>query len=130
MYTHGTFVWNELSTPDVEKAKQFYSSTLGWVFEQFPMPVGEYWVAKVDDKYVGGVTTLEVGPIQGAKEPYWFPYIEVSDIDTRIAEAAKRGATVLRPAVDVPNVGRIAVLRDTAGASVGWMTSVKAAVPA
>jgi predicted enzyme related to lactoylglutathione lyase len=130
MYTHGTFAWNELATPNVEAAKQFYSNALGWVFEQFPIPHGEYWVAKVDDKYVAGVTTLELGPIEGAKEAYWFPYIEVTDIDRRIADATKRGGSVLRPAVDMPNVGRVAILRDAAGASVGWMTSVKAAVPA
>jgi uncharacterized protein len=130
MYTHGTFVWNELSTPDIQNARNFYSATLGWEFEQFPMPEGEYWVAKVADKYVAGVTTMEVGPLSGATEPYWFPYLEVHDIDARIADATKRGASVLRPAADVPNVGRVAILRDPAGATVGWMTSVKAAVPA
>jgi len=130
MYTHGTFVWNELATSDVEKAKAFYSKSLGWVFEPFPIPEGEYWVAKVGDKYVAGVTTLDLGPLDGATAPYWFPYIEVDDIDARIADATTRGAAVLRPAVDVPNVGRVAVLRDASGASVGWMTSVKAAVPA
>lgn len=32
---HGTFAWNELSTDDVEKAKAFYASALGWTFEKF-----------------------------------------------------------------------------------------------
>ena len=29
MPQHGTFVWNELHTRDVERAKRFYGETLG-----------------------------------------------------------------------------------------------------
>jgi hypothetical protein len=130
MNTHGNFTWNELSTDDIQKAKDFYSKTIGWVIEEFPMPKGQYWVAKQGDKYVAGITPLAQGPLENAKSAYWFPYLEVDDIDKRIAAATKRGATVLRPAFDVPNVGRIAILRDAGGATVGWMTSVPAPVPA
>lgn len=130
MHTHGTFSWNELSTNDIQKAKDFYSKTVGWTIEEFPMPQGQYFVAKQGDKYVAGITTLEQGPLDGAKSAYWFPYLEVDNIDSRIATATKRGATVLRPAFDVPNVGRIAILRDAAGATIGWMTSAPAPVPA
>lgn len=130
MHTHGKFGWNELSTDDIEKAKDFYSKTIGWTIEEFPMAGAPYWVAKMGDQYVAGITSLASGPLEGANTPYWFPYLEVQDIDTVVAAAAKRGATVLRPAFDVPNVGRIAILRDAGGATVGWMTSVPAAVPA
>ena len=130
MYTHGTFVWNELATTDIHKAKEFYTNALGWEVEQFPVPEGEYLVVKVGDKYIAGVTPIQRGPVAGATEPYWFPYIEVEDIDARIANAVASGASVVRPAFDMPNVGRIAILRDPTGAAMGWMTSVKAAVPA
>ncbi len=130
MHTHGTFTWNELMTDNIEKAKDFYSKTIGWTIEEFPMPEGQYFVAKQGDKYVAGITSVDQGPLDGAKAPYWFPYLEVDNIDTRIETATTRGATVLRPAVDVPNVGRIAILRDAAGATIGWMTSAPAPVPA
>jgi predicted enzyme related to lactoylglutathione lyase len=131
MHTHGTFSWNELSTNDLEKAKSFYSKTIGWTIEEFPMAGGApYLVAKMGDQYVGGITSLAHGPLEGAKAPYWFAYLQVDDVDARVAAATKHGATVLRPAFDVPNVGRIAVLRDAGGATVGWMTSVPAPVPA
>ena len=38
MTAHGTFHWNELMTHDVAKAKTFYAQTLGWTFEDVPMP--------------------------------------------------------------------------------------------
>lgn len=37
---HGTFVWNELASMDVEKAKAFYAKTLGWTFVKFELPSG------------------------------------------------------------------------------------------
>ncbi|MGQ0643492.1 MAG: VOC family protein [Gemmatimonadaceae bacterium] len=130
MYEHGKFSWNELATTDVEAAKRFYGAALDWKFEQFPMPEGEYWVAKVGEQYVAGITSLKDGSLDNATAPYWFPWVEVRDLDARLASASKQGAAILRPAMDVPNVGRVAVVRDPTGAAIGWMTSVKAAVPA
>jgi hypothetical protein len=43
MGEHGTFLWNELNTFDVEGAKRFYEKTIGWAFEAMPMPNGAYW---------------------------------------------------------------------------------------
>ena len=34
MASHGHFHWNELLTRDVERAKRFYSDTIGWTFER------------------------------------------------------------------------------------------------
>jgi len=122
---HGAFVWNELATSDVETAKAFYADTLGWVYEEFPLPDGPYWVAKSGDWYVGGIGGLEIGALGGATTSYWFGFIEVDDVDARFAAALARGATSVRAPHDLPNVGRVAVLRDPAGAAIGWMTPVK-----
>lgn len=73
---------------------------------------------------VGGLGGLEIGSTPGTTS-YWFSFIEVEDLDIRIAKAVELGATVIRPAEDVPNVGRVAVLRDPTGAAIGWMTSLK-----
>ena len=42
---HGIFHWNELMTNDVEAAKEFYGSIMGWRFDDMPMPDGVYHVA-------------------------------------------------------------------------------------
>jgi uncharacterized protein len=122
---HGTFVWNELATGDVEKAKTFYAEALGWTYQEFPLPEGSYWVALSGDTMVGGLGGLETGAIPDTMESYWFSFIEVDDIDARISAARAQGAVVLRAPVNVPNVGRVAVLRDPTGAAIGWMTSLK-----
>lgn len=117
---HGHFAWNELVTKDVEAAKSFYAKILGWSYEPMPMPQGgTYWLAKLGDQMVGGLMTMEGVP------PFWLPYIEVDDVDARIAKAAANGGTVMRPPFDIPDVGRIAILTDATGASLGLMTPVK-----
>jgi predicted enzyme related to lactoylglutathione lyase len=49
-------------------------------------------------------------------------YIAVDDVDARVNKAVKAGAKLMKPAFDVPGVGRIAILMEPGGAGVGWMT--------
>ena len=52
----------------------------------------------------------------------WMPYIAVDDVDARVKKATKAGAKVMKPAFDVPGVGRIVILLEPGGAGIGWMT--------
>jgi len=120
-WTHGHFYWNELMTRDAERDKKFYSETLGWTFEGMPMQDGTYWVAKVGDQPVAGLFPLSSPHYDGVPE-VWMGYIAVDNIDERIKKAQTLGAQLMKPAFDVPGVGRIAVLREPGGAGIGWMT--------
>lgn len=119
---HGGFVWNELATGDVERAKAFFEEVLGWTFEEFPLPEGPYWVAKADDTLVGGVSHFDVGSLP-ERTPAWLPFVEVDRIDERVEAARNAGAAIIQPPHDVPNVGRVAVLRDPTGAAIGFLTA-------
>jgi predicted enzyme related to lactoylglutathione lyase len=46
----------------------------------------------------------------------WLPYFWVDDVDASAQKANDGGAATLVPAMDIPNVGRFAVLRDPQGA--------------
>ena len=121
METHGTFYWNELMTHDAEAAKRFYGKVLGWTFDAMPMPDGTYWVAKVGDRPVGGFFPMS-GPHFANVPEHWVPYVAVDDVDARLKNAVAAGATAMREPFEVPGVGRIAILKDPAGAVSGWMT--------
>jgi predicted enzyme related to lactoylglutathione lyase len=56
----------------------------------------------------------------------WMPYLAVDDVDARVEKAVQAGAQLMRPIFDVPEVGRIAILREPGGAGIGWMTPVAA----
>jgi predicted enzyme related to lactoylglutathione lyase len=123
MTAHGHFHWNELVTRDVEKAKKFYGSTIGWTFDGMPMPDGTYWVAKMGDQPVGGLFPI-AGPQWDGVPEHWMSYLAVDDVDARVKKATAGGAKLMRPTFDIPGVGRIAILTEPGGAGVGWITPV------
>ena len=123
MPKHGTFVWNELNSWDPESAKAFYGKTLGWTFDAMPMEMGTYWIAKSDGEMVGGIFPLS-SPVFDGIPTHWFTYIEVDDVDARVTAVAEAGGEVIRPPFDVPEIGRIAIVKDADGAGIGWITSV------
>jgi hypothetical protein len=51
--------------------------------------------------------------------PHWQPYAAVDDPDATTAKAKELGGAVFMDPMDVPKVGRIAVLRDPQGATFG-----------
>jgi uncharacterized protein len=124
MAAHGTFNWRELLTNDVAKAKAFYGATLGWTFSDMPMQGhgGVYTLAHSGPAMVGGIVNM-TGMTPPGVPPHWFDYIEVDDVDHRVGLVAENGGKVLRPAFNIPNVGRIAIIEDSTGAPVGLMTS-------
>src|ERR1700737_1501855 len=73
--THGSFVWNELYTRDVEAAKAFYAATVGWTFEGMPMlhQNRTYWIAKAAGKPVAGILDMR-GIVPVTDPPAWVSY--------------------------------------------------------
>jgi hypothetical protein len=109
-------------TRNVEGAKKFYADTLGWSYDAMPMPGGgTYWLAMIGGEPAGGIFDISGNDYQGVPES-WMPYIAVDDVDARVAKAVKAGAKLMKPAFEVPGVGRIAILMQPDGAGVGWMT--------
>jgi predicted enzyme related to lactoylglutathione lyase len=51
--------------------------------------------------------------------PRWQPYVAVDDPDRTTAKAIELGGAAVAEPMDVPKVGRIAVLRDPQGATFG-----------
>lgn len=122
MAGHGYFFWNELMTRDVEKAKAFYGALIGWTFAAMPMAGGStYWLFTPEgaDRPAGGVMEIPAGSDMPGE--YWFAYIAVDDLDGRLAHVAEHGGLVAREPFEVPGVGRIAIVRDAAGATLGWI---------
>jgi predicted enzyme related to lactoylglutathione lyase len=125
MTTHGHFHWNELATRNVEKAKTFYGAIVGWTFAGMPMPGGgTYWLAKVGDMPVAGL--FDMTGMEGTENipEHWLSYLAVDDVDARVKQAVNAGATLLKGPFDVPEAGRIAILKEPTGAVVGWMTPI------
>ena len=122
---HGTFHWNELMARNAAAAKKFYADTIGWTYDGMPTPDGQtYWVAKMGDQPVAGIFDIS-GPEFKDVPNNWMPYLAVDDVDARVKKAVAAGARVMKPAFDVPGVGRIVILMEPSGAAVGWITPTR-----
>lgn len=56
-------------------------------------------------------------PDQPAMPPTWGTYITVADVDETLQKAEALGGRVVMPAMDIPTVGRMALLADPQGAT-------------
>lgn len=116
---HGHFFWNELLTPDPDKAKEFFTKIAGWSFEDMDMPDGgTYYIAFVEDEHVGGIMKMPAA-IPAGTPPHWLSYLEVDDVDDRVQMVKAAGGQVMREPFEVPDVGRIAIIADPTGAVLG-----------
>ncbi|MER6300126.1 VOC family protein [Kitasatospora sp. NPDC001539] len=111
-------VWSELHTSDPEAAVAYYRQLFGWRVENFePSPGMNYRVvstAEGDQRQTG---FGGIAPTMSPEQPSaWTPYFAASDVDALVAKATAAGGSVMMPAEDVPNVGRIAWLADPNGA--------------
>jgi uncharacterized protein len=115
----GRFVWHELMTTDTDAASDFYSRVVPWKAEDSGMPSYSLWMSgKVR---AGGLMALPEDD-GSSTPPHWIIYVGTEDVDATVAAAEKLGGKVLKPAVDIPNVGRFAVLADPQGAALAVFT--------
>lgn len=112
----GAFTWNELGTPDAEKATSFYVDVFGWNTESMETGDGApYTVISVGERSNGGIR--EQGPEeQAVAPPNWMPYLAVDSADAAVERAGELGGTALMAPMDIPSGGRIAAIRDPQGA--------------
>src|SRR5262249_6967981 len=111
----GVFVWDELGTQDVEGAERFYNAVFGWTTTDMGEEYGGYKIFQLGEKRAGGLMKM---PDPSAPS-LWAPYIAVDDADDTVAKANELGGATVLEAMDVPKVGRIAVLKDPVGAVFG-----------
>ncbi len=115
-YTPGTFCWTDLAVKDLAKEKKYYANVFGWGSQDLPAPDTDeapYSLLQVDHK-----STCALYPEHDhhKQAPQWLTYISVENVDETIKKANEAGGTLITPAMDVMDAGRLAVLQDPTGA--------------
>ncbi|MEX1033362.1 MAG: VOC family protein [Cellvibrionaceae bacterium] len=112
---HGEFIWYELMTRDPDAAKSFYDEVVGWnIGEQMPGDM-DYRMIAAGEEYVGGVFGLTDDMCEQGARAAWLGYVGVDDVDATAAKLQELGGSLLMPAMDLPDVGRIAMVADPQG---------------
>ena len=115
-FAPGTPCWVDLFSADVDKAKVFYTNIFGWTFEDSGEEFGGYVSFFSDGHAVGGV--MQNAPDSGIPD-VWSTYISTEDVNATVTAATEAGAQVIVPAMEVSDLGSMAVLADPAGAAFG-----------
>ena len=77
----------EFDVTDIARSQSFYEGLFGWSFRAF----GDMVVFAAGDDHIGGMTKVDAVRA-GASPSVWF---DVTDIDEKLATAAKLGAKTL-----------------------------------
>jgi uncharacterized protein len=109
------FVWYDLMTPDMDASSKFYSHVVGWKISDSGMPGMNYAIIKQGDVDVGGM--MPPPPNAQGMPPLWNGYIYADNVDAAAQKAVKLGGSIFQDPVDIPDVGRFAVVADPSGAS-------------
>ncbi|MBN6036572.1 VOC family protein [Amycolatopsis sp. 195334CR] len=117
-WPRGMPCWVDLMISDLTKAKEFYGQLFGWEFEhragRLRCTIGGREVSGIGER---------TGPETAA---VWTTYFAVPDLDATLRAITGAGGRVLRPATEVGNDCRFAVVGDPSGAVFGlWQAGAR-----
>jgi predicted enzyme related to lactoylglutathione lyase len=112
----GTPCWVDLMTTDQAAGREFYEKLFGWHIEVGPEETGYYGTAMVDGRNVAGI-----GGMMGMEHPpVWNTYLATVDADATSKAVEEAGGTVVAPAMDVMEFGRMGFAQPASGGVVGY----------
>jgi predicted enzyme related to lactoylglutathione lyase len=120
----GQICWNELSTPDTKKAKEFYGNVFGWQFEDINTGAMTYTLIKSGNQEFGGMWQIPTDQ-QAHIPPHWMAYIWVADVTVALDKAKKNGANVVKEVTQAGDKGKFAIITDVTGAHIALWEELK-----
>ncbi len=113
---HGDFIWYELLTSDADAAQRFYGDVVGWTYADSGNSAVDYRIGSAGEHGVCGLMAITPEMAEHGARPTWLGYIAVDDVDRCVESVEHGGGKTLMPAMDMPDVGRIAMVTDPQGA--------------
>ncbi|MDH4204011.1 MAG: VOC family protein [Desulfobacteraceae bacterium] len=117
----GKFVWFDLFTHDLQIASHFYEELFGWSF--YPAESGRKLVNTIIREGIPIANAIQINRKKNkARKSKWLSYVSVEDVDrsTKLVEQ-NNGIIYMRPK-ELPNRGRVAVVKDPQGAVFAMIT--------
>ncbi len=115
----GKFIWADLMTDDVAKARTFYKELFGWQFAV----AGDYSFVINDSHPIAGLFQKPKPANDPKAKPRWFGFVSVPNVKKAEKKVLAGGGRMLMPPQDFPKRGEQAVFADPEGAVFGVMKS-------
>lgn len=120
----GSIHWTELHSTDVDADLAWLKGTLGVTVESMPMPNGgAYYLLNGESGPLGGA----MAAMNPGAPAYWLTWVEVDNADDALDRVKRHGGTGMTPVMEMPDIGRMAVVADPTGAVFGVITPPKRA---
>src|SRR5262249_50074831 len=107
----GALTWNDVLTPDLPAAAEFYKGLFGWEISEVSPPPNQYLAISNQGRGNGGLLPLPPGG-----HPAWNLYFLVEDVDAAVERINALGGGLVAGPMDVPNGTRFAIVRDSQNA--------------
>lgn len=99
---------------DVERARRFYGEVVGWETKSSGGEFADYFIASRDGKAAAGL-----GPVNEGAPPAWTVYMASDDVEAACKAVEANSGTIVVPAAQVGDAGRMAIAADPNGAVFG-----------
>jgi uncharacterized protein len=122
---YGSIIWSDLTIPNAEEIREFYSKVVGWTFTSVSM--GSYsdfqMNAPATGEAVAGI--CHARGLNAGLPPQWLVYITVEDIDICIEQCKALGGSILVGPKPMGMNGTFCVIKDPAGAVAALFSPTK-----
>ncbi len=120
----GTIGWVDLTVPDADKIKDFYSRVVGWMSASVSM--GEYNDFNMLHPQTGAPTVgiCHARGVNADLPAQWLLYVAVENLDNSVASCVELGGKVLVAPKSFGSDARFCVIEDPAGAVIALAENV------
>jgi len=109
--TQGTINWHDLTVPNADEVRDFYSAVVGWTYEGLDMGGYEDYVMKSPSG--DGVSGIcHARGVNAGVPAQWLLYITVANLAESLEKVVANGGEIVYRS----NGGTMAVIKDPAGA--------------
>jgi predicted enzyme related to lactoylglutathione lyase len=121
MHLVGKFVWFDLFTNDLQTASHFYEELFGWSFH--PAESGRKIVDTITREGIPIANAIQINRKKNkVRKSRWLSYVSVKDVDRSAKFVEQHNGTIYRRPKELPNRGRVAVVKDPQGAVFAMLT--------
>ena len=113
----------EIQADDIERAKTFYSSALGWEFTPWGDPA-MYWLITTgpdSERGIDGGLMQRMRPIDGQGVIAFVCTATIDNLDAYTTRVTNAGGIVAVPKMPIPTMGWLTYFKDTEGNLFGLM---------
>jgi len=111
----------DLTVTDLDAARHFFGSVLGWKFERFPMPYEYYRIQAGppgEPGIDGGIGATKDAPLAVGR-PLTQVTIPVTDLDEILRRVSASGGRIVEPKMPIPGIGWYATCAEPGGLMFG-----------